>query len=126
MSLPKKVTVSGAAIIGSAASCSGSGGCPGILNAEVYAQASAEFERALASPVSFVDFLAGTGIAAVKFLFLRVTGGTIELRVSSAFGATQIIPVSGICVLTNPIAGSEFTAVALRGTAQVEFKVAGD
>ena len=69
------------------------------------------------------------GLAAVRFLYVRATGGEVRLRVTTPDGATQIIPVAGQFVLDNPAAGSEITAVTLAATGtgvEVEYLAAGD
>lgn len=69
------------------------------------------------------------GIAAVRFLALRVTGGEVRLRITTPDGATQVIPVVGQFILDNPSTGSEITAVTLAADStgrDVEYMAAGD
>lgn len=124
-----KVQHNGAVQLGGCQSTCGPLGpaeCTVSTNACQTLQATQSFSRAIASPGAFVDLLAGTGIVTVKFLQLRVSGGTLEVRFTSPFGADQILPVSDLLVLSNPIAGSGLTALAVQGTASLEAIIAGD
>ncbi|TAK93712.1 hypothetical protein EPO05_06985 [Patescibacteria group bacterium] len=77
---------------------------------------------------AFQDMLAGNPMSAVRFLAIRVSGGTLILRVSSpiAGGANQLIPISDLFLISNPLVGSEFTAVGLQGSGSIEMVIAGD
>jgi hypothetical protein len=82
--------------------------------------------RALASPAAFVDLLANSGITNCRLAAIRVSGGVIQIRHSTPSYAAQIIQCSDLWVVSEPTAGSEITALAIQGTAQVEYLLAGD
>lgn len=76
-------------------------------------------------------------VATGRFLWLRVAGGEVRLRITSPDGATQVIPVTGAFLLDNPLLATDtaavFTAVTLAGTlvapataVEIEYLVAGD
>lgn len=76
------------------------------------------------SPGSDVPLGLGT-IANLSLLFVRVVTGSIEVKLTSSLGATQVfgLGAGGQALLTNlsPVV----TAVALRGTGVVEFLAGG-
>lgn len=65
-------------------------------------------------------------ITKVRVIVMRVRGGTIRLKLTSAAGTDQVIPVSELLVWTSPNAGDEVTAIKIVGTADVEYILAGD
>jgi hypothetical protein len=75
--------------------------------------------------VTYVDLLSGMGISSVHFVALRVQAGSLEVRYTTGLGADQLIPISDFIVLSNPVSGSQLTALSARGTADFEIIVAG-
>jgi hypothetical protein len=68
-------------------------------------------------------------ITKVKFVALRVTGGKVKFRITTADGAAQILPVTGTLVIDNPDSGSEITALTMAVVSagpQVEYTLAGE
>ena len=85
-----------------------------------------KFEQISVASPSFQDLLAGSSISQVKLFAMKVSGGSLLLRVSSTDGgADQLIPVSGLVIWTADQTGQELTAMAVQGTASLEFFVAG-
>ncbi len=128
MTVPKLVRLSGAANIGPTTPSSGpfpSGDCTVSVNAQQTTQADNQFARTINSPTTFVDLLAGNGIANVTFLVLRVRAGTLTVRVTSPAGVDQLFDVSDLLVLSQSVSSSAWTALAVRGSADVEVTIAG-
>lgn len=72
-----------------------------------------------------------------RFLYLRVSGGEVRLRITSPDGATQVIPVTGAFLFDSPLLATDtaavFTVVTLAATlvapataVEIEYLVAGD
>jgi hypothetical protein len=126
--VPKKLTVNGASAIGpiqpTAAPFPSN---ESVLSLNHEQQPTADLTRTMSinSPAAFVDMLANTGITALRFISLRVRAGTLDVRASSSAGADQIWRCSDLLVLGNPLTGSEFTAFAVRGVADIEIQLAG-
>lgn len=68
------------------------------------------------------------GITKVRALAVRVRGGAGKIKLSSAAGADQVIPLSGESQIIwfNPVPADEVTAVKFVGTADIEYSIAGD
>jgi len=81
-------------------------------------------DRAINSPGAFVDLLAGTGFTALRFLMLKISGGFLDVRVTTAGGADQITRVSDLMLVLSRTLGSEITALAVRGTATIDVVLA--
>lgn len=129
MAVQQKVTSSGAVTIGpSNAGCSPFPSVESVvsLNETRTYGVSRVMSRSLASPAAFVDMLAGLGISAVRLMVLRVQSGSLQVRVSSSAGVDQVFNVSSTLYLSNPLTGTELTAVSFQGTADFELVVAGD
>lgn len=77
------------------------------------------------SPAAFVDLLTGAGVTNIKMLSVRVRAGTVTLRISSAAGVDQLLSVSDLLVLSNPVDSSAWTALAAQGVADLELMIAG-
>lgn len=75
---------------------------------------------------AFKDLLQGMSISAVRLVAMRVFGGSLVVRWTTAAGVDQLTTVSDLLVISNPNAGSEITALAAQGVANVELIVAGD
>lgn len=82
--------------------------------------------RSISSPSEFVDLLTGTGIATLRYVLLRVEGGTLEVRFTSPAGVDQLVTLSDLIILSSPTAMSGLTALAVRGTATLSLLLAGD
>lgn len=66
-------------------------------------------------------------IVKVRAMAIKVVGGgSVRVKVSTAFGTDQVIPVSGILLWHCPNAGDEITSIKLIGTADIEYVIAGD
>lgn len=68
------------------------------------------------------------GVTKVRFFAARARGGSLVLRLTSVQGADQLIPLGseGLFLNFNPAPGDEFTAIALSGTGDLEYVLAGD
>lgn len=133
MAVPKEAKVSGAVTIGPiqpTAAPFPSGECVASLASVLTTQADYSQARSISSPAAFVDLLTATGITNVRLLVLRARAGTFEVRVTSDNSGApivdQIFTLSDLLVITNPASGSQFTAVAVRGTGDLEIAIAGD
>ena len=128
MAVPKKLTSSGGVTLGPIQpTCSPfpSADCVASLAAMLTTEADITIARQINSPAVYVDLLAGTGITNVKAFLLRVTGGTLDVRRTSPLAVDQEDRVSDLMLVINPISGSEWTALAVRGTAALEAIIAG-
>lgn len=118
-------------IVGSAfldtASCSASGArCPSPISvSQSVTNALHVPERTINSAATWIDLLTANGFAAITGLLLNVASGSIELRVTSALAADQIVPVSGFYGFASKTVGTELTAVAVRGVGTFELMLAG-
>ena len=65
-------------------------------------------------------------IVKVRVIVIRVRGGGLKMKLTSAAGVDQVIPISDIIVWHSPNAGDEITSIKLVGTADVELVLAGD
>ncbi len=129
MSVPRQLQVSGSASVGPVA------GNPAVFPSlqdgidlavqQTYAEGKSSGQT-LNSPSSFLDLLASNPMSAVRFLCIRVQGGIMTLQVTSQVASAQQIPISDVFYISNPLQGSEFTAVGLKGTGSVELIIAGD
>lgn len=83
---------------------------------------SQAFTRSLSGAVNVDIYPAGW--TRVEMLYVKVSGGTVTLKVTSAAGSAQIVPVDTAVILwtsTQPI-----TALTVSGTAEIEVFVAGE
>ena len=129
MAVQQKVVTQGSVTIGPAqASCAPFPSMEStiVLNGERFFGVKRADVVSISSPVAFVDLLAGLTISAVRLLVLRVQAGSIVLRTSSAAGVDQVVNISDVVYISNPVAGTELTAVSVQGTANIEYLIAGD
>jgi len=82
--------------------------------------------RAIASPASFEDMLAGSGVTTATFIYLRVFSGSLVIRTTTAAGTDQLQTVSGMYLWSSPNSGDGATAVAIQGTADYEILLGGN
>jgi hypothetical protein len=75
---------------------------------------------------AFQDLLLGMSFSAIRFVAIKIISGSIVLRITTPGGALQLITVSDEIIISNPNPGSEITALAAQGIANVEMTVAGD
>jgi hypothetical protein len=109
--------------------CGSSQGIGDVLNLSLVAtyQASKAAPLSIASTEGTPTVVALDSIVRVRFIALKVNSySSVQMIVTSAAGATQRIPVSGLFVWYAPNAGDEITAISLVGTADVELLLAGD
>lgn len=129
MTAAKSLALQGGIIVGAGCGCGPipAGACPIPLNAVIasYQASTGLTQRQIASPAAFVDLLAGSGLTQVMFVYLRVIGGTVTLRVTTAAGVDQVSSVSDLYVVSHSSVAAAFTAVAVQGTAEIEFLAVG-
>lgn len=65
-------------------------------------------------------------IVKVRVLIMRVRGGSLVVKLTSAAGIKQAIPVSELLMISTPSAGAEITSIECVGTADLEYIAAGD
>lgn len=65
-------------------------------------------------------------ITKVRVIVMRVRGGSLVVKLTSAAGTDQAFPVSELFMLSTPSAGSEVTSIKCVGTADLEYVIAGD
>lgn len=126
----KRVELTGSASIGSPTpGCCASGvSIEGIIGLSFCSTVVSAFtaSRTINSPAAFVDLLAASGLTAVNLVVLKVLGGAnLEIRYSTPGNADQVVRASGFHLIANPTLGSEITALAVQGTGQIEYIVAG-
>jgi len=63
------------------------------------------------------------GMTSLQHLYLRVSGGTITLKITTSLGAAQIIPVDDVLLHINST--TPITALTVSGTANVEMLACG-
>lgn len=86
---------------------------------------AAAFGGALPISGTFVPALGA--VTKVRALAVRaVDGQSLVVRLTSAQGAAQAIPVSGVIVVQEKNAGDELTAISIAGTGRIEFLIGGD
>ena len=79
------------------------------------------------SPNPLVPFiLALETIVKVRFLAIRVRGGSLAVLLTSPGGVDQVVRVSDLIVINTPNPGDEITAIKAVGIADVEYVIAGD
>jgi len=83
---------------------------------------SGSISRSLSGAVN-TDVFPG-GFTSVSHLYVRVSGGSITLKLTSAAGTAQIVPCDQILFLVSKT--QPLTAMTISGTADVEFWYAGD
>lgn len=127
MTGPTRVEIAGGLTIGSASCCGGSsGGCDFSLDACQTVQASLSNSFSVNSPVTWVDLLLGSGITEASLVALRVRNATnFEVRFTTASAADQVQRVSDLFVYSSPVTGQGITALACRGVASLERRIAG-
>ena len=81
--------------------------------------------RNVNSPAAFVDIFPD-GISVARFVSLRVTAGVLTVRMTTTAGVDQVFDLSDLHVLSNPIAGYGVTALAVQGSADLEYLITGD
>lgn len=126
MAVPKKLKFVGTVTLGPCQStCAAfpSADYTSQLLQEMTTQADVQFARDINSPAAFVDLLAGTGITAVRAYVLKITGGALDVRVSSSSGADQLKRCSDLEIWISRTLGAEITALAVRGTASIEVMI---
>lgn len=64
-------------------------------------------------------------VAAAAFLALRVTSGSVLLKITTPAGTDQTVRVSDLLLLSVPTAGDEITGITITGTAEIEYILAG-
>lgn len=129
MSVSQKVSISGSVSLGPP--CATAGTFPSLTQ-----QLSLQSEQTrgigrgqtlrINSPSAFVDLFASLGVGSVTLIALRVVGGALTLRYSTADGVDQRLRVSRLFIWDSPDAGSGMTALAVQGTADIEIILAGD
>lgn len=78
-------------------------------------------------PISGTFTPALGAVTKVRAVVVRaVDGQSLVVRVTSALGAAQAIPVSDLLVLRAQNTGDEVTALSITGTGRVEYMVAGN
>lgn len=127
----KKVELIGTATIGAATpGCCASGvNVESIIGLSFCSAVQSAFSsaRTINDLVSFVDLLAASGLTTVRLVVLKVLGGAnLEVRYSTPGNADQVVRASGFHLIANPTLGSEITALAVRGSGQIEYIVAGN
>jgi hypothetical protein len=65
-------------------------------------------------------------ITKVRLIVVRTQNQSLRVKITSAYGATQVIPLSNALIWFAPNAGDEVTAIEFVGTADVEVVIAGD
>lgn len=129
MTVPKSAKITGSMKVGPIQPIAvpfPSGESVASLNAEQTVQASTGSKGlSINSPAAFVDLLTGSGVTNIKMLSVRVRAGTVTLRISSAAGVDQVMDVSDMLVLNNPVDASAWTALAAQGVADLELMIAG-
>lgn len=130
MTVPTQLRVTGASKIGPIQPTSApfpSGEAVYSLNFEETVQENLcrTFSVNSASP-AFFDLLTGSGIANLRYLYLRVRVGSFVVRLSSSAGADQVFDLSRLLVVSNPQPGTGWTALAIQGVGDIEIQLAGD
>lgn len=131
MSVPKQLKVTGAVSLGPIQPTSApfpSGQSTLSLNLQqTVTRSSGDRAFQVDASITPFDLLAGTGITSVKYLLLRVTGGTLTIRASSPAANDQDFTVSDKLEISNPLSGSPWTALSVQaGIAYIEILIAGD
>ena len=63
----------------------------------------------------------------VRAVAIRVVGGgSVRVKITTAYGTDQVIPVSGLLLWHCPNAGDEITSIKIVGNADLEYVIAGD
>lgn len=85
----------------------------------------------MVATIPSMDFVGATdvsilpaGFTKVEYLYVRVQGGNLTFQITTAAGATQVIPCDDTWLymsMTQPI-----TALSVSGTGQVEMLAAGE
>lgn len=65
-------------------------------------------------------------ITKVRVIVMRVRGGSLKLKLTSAAGSLQSILCSDLFLWHAPNSGDEITGIQLVGTADLEYVLAGD
>jgi hypothetical protein len=65
-------------------------------------------------------------ITKVRLIAMRVRGGTLKIKMTSAVGTLQSVNVSDLFLWHAPNSGDEITVIQLVGTADAEYIIAGD
>lgn len=75
---------------------------------------------------AWLNLMAGITLSAVRFIGIRVNAGSLIARITTTAGALQLVPLSDLWILHNPLAGTEITTLEVQGTANIEMLIAGD
>lgn len=130
MACLKTLQVSGAAVLGPPQATCGSAFSAGSdvvsLGLTQNPQAAKPGCRNINSPSTWVDLLADSGIGVARFVLLRASGGTLEVRFTTTAGVDQVADLTDLFLLSNPLAGYGVTALAVRGSADLEMLITGD
>jgi len=62
----------------------------------------------------------------VRLFGVRISGGSLKIKMTSAGGTLQSVMCSDLFLLHSPNTGDEITAINLVGTANIEYLIAGD
>ncbi len=65
-------------------------------------------------------------IVSVRMIGIQVRSGSLTLRLTSADGTLQNIPISSLFLWHGPASGDQITAIRLVGTGDIEYSIAGD
>lgn len=130
MSVPQKLELSGAATLGPIQPSSApfpTSECVVSINLTQTVQAGIRNALSINTPSpGFFDLLAGSGITNVRFGVIRVRTGPFVIRVTSSAGTDQVFDLSDQLVISNPLPGTEWTALAVQGIGDLEILLAGD
>lgn len=95
------------------------------LSAEQYPRASRSQPFTLDSAVTWIDLLAGLNLTSATFLTIRVSTGSVELRVTTSAGTDQLFSFSDFLAIASSRAGFEWTSIEARGLAEIEIMIGG-
>lgn len=131
MSGSMKISVRGAVTLGGVGcGCDVGGGCAIALEVDLNSTTNIKRNFSLNSALAFQDLLVGTGLGLsplvpVKFVYLKVSNGSVDVRLTTPSATDQIFDLSDLWIQNSPLAGNEITALALRGVADIEVLLAG-
>lgn len=129
MALPAIITHTGM-LNGSPAASAGTPSLQSILNTSFSAtyQSSKSGRPGIVSATDLSPFIIPfETINKVRALAVKVVGGgSVRVKITTAYGTDQVIPVSGLLIWHCPNAGDEITSIKLVGTADIEYLIAGD
>lgn len=131
MSCLKSLQLSGAAVLGPPTAVCGSAGGSGTTVVSIGLTQTPQASkpggcRNINSPTTWIDLLSDSGISVARFVLLRACAGALQVRMTTTAGSDQVFDLTDLHVLANPIAGYGVTALAVRGTADLEYLITGD